>query len=93
MESSFYSESLRHCLSQTVRAGELKFCQVSGVTRHILYKKKLQGTELVGGGSFINGATLSSYIQRREKGEFPLLDPALAGLKGMEKYQSINKSN
>ena len=45
---SFYSESLRHCLSQTIRAGELTFwekvyphhvshvmCHVSGVKSHI----------------------------------------------------------
>ena len=68
---------------------------LSGVRCHTSYliKKNDKVSELVGGVSFINGATLSSYIQRREKAEFPLLDPALAGLKGMEKYQSINKSN
>ena len=52
IEWSFSSESLKHCLSQPVRAGELKFwenvhppticqvsgvrCQVSGVTGHVL---------------------------------------------------------
>ena len=46
IESSFHSESWRHCLSQTVRAGELRFWenvdtspfvrrQISGVTCHI----------------------------------------------------------